>query len=208
MQGLSIERLEEFVKQGYPDAINELAIRYDDATGVPRDRERAYKLYLLAAEAGYSVSQYNLGCMWESGQVPSEEKNYEVAKMWFKKSALQGDKDAQYRLGYMYENTYNDKENAFHWYVKAASQNQEQAINRLIYNQIHNYRDGYNYMILQNSIINEKDEKISDLNDKITGLEQKIEKMERYITELECMPPDKGGVLYQYHKTLYEESQV
>jgi TPR repeat protein len=44
---------------------------------------------------------------------------------WYKKSAEQGNADAQFRVGVMYDNgqgVTEDKKQAFHWYKKAAEQ--------------------------------------------------------------------------------------
>ena len=58
--------------------------------------QKAFKLFKKLAEQGDSQAQYNLGAMYENGE--GVEENIEQAKYWYKKSADQGNEDAQEAL--------------------------------------------------------------------------------------------------------------
>ncbi len=49
--------------------LRDLAARYEHAEGVPRDYQRAYRLYCLAATQGDAKAQYSLGWMYINGPV-------------------------------------------------------------------------------------------------------------------------------------------
>ena len=70
----------------------------------------------------------------EDGMEAYENGDYGTASTYFRKAAEQGDADAQYFLGWMYDNgegvTQNDKE-AVKWYLKAAEQGDAKAQNSL-----------------------------------------------------------------------------
>jgi TPR repeat protein len=60
------------------------------------DEQKAFKLYQKAAKLSNKLAQYNLALMYEDGS--GVEKNIDQAIYWFKKSAEQGDQDAQIKL--------------------------------------------------------------------------------------------------------------
>ena len=75
---------------------------------------------------------------YEDGQAAFDKKNYTLAVSKFKKVAAQGDVEAQYMLGVvynlMYENNLSVKKNkaeAIKWYTKAAEQGHADAQNDL-----------------------------------------------------------------------------
>ena len=72
----------------------------------------------------------------ETGQIILKQKDYDKVIKLFKKGAKQGDADAQYNLGYMYENgdgVEGDYVIAAEWYEKAAAQGHAKAQNNLAF---------------------------------------------------------------------------
>lgn len=197
---LTPDKLQSLSEKGDLIAKNELAFKYDVGNGVEQDRKKAYQLYLDAATQGLAASQYNIGCMWEHGEIPDNDKDLGKAMEWYLKAALRGDEDAQYKLGHHYETHFGNIEEAMKWYVKSAKQNQSEAIHCLSYQMINFYQRGYNIIMEQDDIIVNIYRAMEMLQDKIRFLETRNANMERYITELECLPPDEGGVMFQHHK--------
>ena len=70
---------------------------YDDG-----DYKKAFEIYKTLAEQGKPEAQYNLGLMYENGQVVPQD--YAQAVKWYRKAADQGYSLAQNSLGIMYEN--------------------------------------------------------------------------------------------------------
>jgi len=155
---------------------------------------------MKSAETGYNIAQYNLGCMYNFGSVPDQEKNIPEAIKWYTLAAEQGEEDSQYLLGVIYEYDYDDMEQAMKWYVKAALQNQPLAVYLLQHILIHNHIIGHDYIMMQERQINKFNDRINTMKDEIDNLQKTNERMKKYINELECLPPDEGGVMYQYHK--------
>ena len=78
----------------------------------------------------------------KTGTVILKQQDYDKAIKLYKKGAKQGDADAQYNLGYMYENgdgVERDDNIAAEWYEKAAAQGHAKAQNNLAFL----YRKGY-----------------------------------------------------------------
>ena len=87
------------------------------------DYEKAYTLFLEAANQGNAEAQNNLGVLIREGKGTS--KNDAEAVSWFQKAADQGFADAQYQLGNMYENGLGVEQSyavAAQWYKKSAEQ--------------------------------------------------------------------------------------
>ncbi len=73
----------------------------------------------LKAFSGDSTKQY------EYAKICEKYEKYGEALKWYQKSAVQGNADAQSRLGYMYKNGFcvrQDLAKALEWYLKAAEQ--------------------------------------------------------------------------------------
>jgi TPR repeat protein len=144
-------------EQGLTFAQNRVGWLYQKGIGIPRDDAKAEKWYRRAAQRGYAQAQFNLGWMYEKGEGVSQD-SAEAAK-WYRKAAEQGeeivaqlkldkmsstsltDEDiiktakqgmrfAQNRLGWMYQHGIgvhqNDAE-AVKWYQKAAEKGYAQA---------------------------------------------------------------------------------
>ena len=119
--------LRRLAEQGDAEAQSSLAVMYDTGEGVPEDDAEAVKWFRMAAEQG--ATQSNLGVMyaarrarrcrsrqvvphgsrvtplrnptWVSCTTPAKD-DAEAVK-WFRMAAEQGNADAQYNLGVMYD---------------------------------------------------------------------------------------------------------
>ncbi len=76
-------------------AIN-LAKRYMDGDGVPKDYVEALKWYRKAAEKGHARAMFNLGFLLETG--PGVVRNEAEAVKWYRKAEAKGEEDATTRL--------------------------------------------------------------------------------------------------------------
>jgi TPR repeat protein len=104
------EALSDFKKGNYGAAIQEL-----NALG----------------EAGNMSAQIMLGALYnKGGAIPHDDK---MAAVWFEKAANQGNAEAQYQLGNLYENSQlpRDYKVAANWYQKAAQSGSAKAQARL-----------------------------------------------------------------------------
>lgn len=54
--------------QKNPEAMNLIGYMYNSGRGVKENQEEAFKWYKRAAEAGLSISQFNLGLMYQHGR--------------------------------------------------------------------------------------------------------------------------------------------
>lgn len=104
------EALSDFKKGNYGAAIKEL-----NALG----------------DAGNVPAQIMLGALYNKGG--AVERNDKMAAAWFEKAANQGNAEAQYQLGNLYENSQlsKDYKAAANWYQKAAQQGSAKAQARL-----------------------------------------------------------------------------
>ena len=65
-----------------------------------KDSEKALRLLRLAANQGNVVSQHNLGVMYLTAKIVTQD--YDQSVKWFQKAADLEYAPAQYALGYMY----------------------------------------------------------------------------------------------------------
>jgi TPR repeat protein len=82
-------------------------------------------------DAGNVPAQIMLGALYsKGGAVPRDDK---MAAVWFEKAATQGNAEAQYQLGNLYENSQlpKDYKAAANWYLKSAQQGSAKAQARL-----------------------------------------------------------------------------
>lgn len=85
---------------------------------------------LAEAQAGNADAQFKLGLAYDSGRgVPRE---IDTAKMWYSKSAEQGNVEAQNSLGSIYQEEKN-YQGARLWFEKAAAKKNALALNNLAY---------------------------------------------------------------------------
>jgi TPR repeat protein len=82
-------------------------------------------------DAGNVSAQIMLGALYNKGG--AVERNDKMAAVWFEKAANQGNAEAQYQLGNLYENSQlsKDYKTAANWYQKAAQQGSAKAQARL-----------------------------------------------------------------------------
>lgn len=80
--------------QGYAPAQVNLGSMYFEGQGVARDFQEALKWYREAADQGYAPAQFNLGAIYAEGH-KGISKDPLMAYVWFSRSALLGDEDAQ-----------------------------------------------------------------------------------------------------------------
>ena len=101
---------------GDPHAQYVLAKRYLVGDGVPKDIQKAIRLFTLSAEQKNDYAAYQLGRLYLSGEdVP---KDAEAAVRWLNISAEQGNQYAQYALGKLYfygGDVPRDKEKSLRW---------------------------------------------------------------------------------------------
>ncbi len=96
------------------------------------ETDKAFALYLQAAEQGHVESMYEVALSYDLGEGVAQD--YAQATMWYEKAASQGHVEAQYGLGCLYEDgngVKSDLETAFSWYKKAAEQGHADAQDKL-----------------------------------------------------------------------------
>lgn len=87
--------------QGLTEAEYNLAMCYEEGTGVDVDLEEANRWYVRAAEKGDTDSEYALGCNYYHGI--GFDVDFEEARRWYARAAAKGDPDAQVTLGLLYQ---------------------------------------------------------------------------------------------------------
>ncbi|PZX18925.1 Sel1 repeat-containing protein [Palleronia aestuarii] len=92
---------QEELSEGSPEAAQGLGALSDLGLGVPRDPERAFRYYLIAADAGLAEAQFNVAVMLDSGTV--QVGNSGAAALWYGRAAANGYARAEYNLGIMFE---------------------------------------------------------------------------------------------------------
>lgn len=121
--------LRPLAREGNVEAQYLLGRLYEQGDGVAKDTAEAKRLYNQAAAKGHKLAGERLAIF---GSAQSGEES--VALGWYLPAAKQGDTDAQYNLGYMYETGWgvstNEKE-AVRWYHEAANSGHDQAQLRL-----------------------------------------------------------------------------
>lgn len=98
-----------------------LGVMYDSGLGVEKSYVKAYKYFIIAAEAGSKAAQYNLGLYHEEAK--GCVKDLTEAFKWYHLSAEAGFSSAQHKLGVLYENGIGVKQDyieANMWYSIAA----------------------------------------------------------------------------------------
>ena len=106
------------------DLYNQASDLYYGRNNQHMDREKAFPLYLQAANQGHMMAQYSLGLMYQKGN--GTTKNLQQSFYWFKKAAQQDYVWAQNILGEMYlkgEGTNKDLNKAVYWIEKSAKNN-------------------------------------------------------------------------------------
>jgi len=109
-------------KQGDIEAQYSLSLMYKDALGdIYADPEQSIHWLGVAANAGHTYAQFNLGLHYLKGEQIA--KNTYEASLWFNKAAKKGMPRAQFNLALMYEagvGVAKNKEQSLVWYKSAA----------------------------------------------------------------------------------------
>ncbi|MCB1276147.1 tetratricopeptide repeat protein [Prosthecobacter sp.] len=111
-----------------PDDQFDLAQQYAQGDGVQHDLKAAANWYLLAAQAGHSGAQNNLGVCYDRGEGVSQDSRQ--AAVWYRKAAEQGDETGQFNLGLCYKlgtGVPKDLVLAYKWLNLAAAKGQANA---------------------------------------------------------------------------------
>jgi len=104
-------------------------------SGYQTKEETLFEKTLRKAKSGDDIAQLKIGLMYLFGEGVSQ--NQSSAKEWFRKSAIQGNSEANFNMGAMYFNNSNinasseDKKNAIFWYTRAAEKGHLRAMNNL-----------------------------------------------------------------------------
>ena len=113
------------VMEGNTDAQFYLALMYEKGAGVPRNPNKAFKWYTLAAEQGSAEAMFKLGVYHYDGS-GGAAKDAEKAMAWFGDAAGQGIVGAQFNVGLMHAKglgVERDYALAAKWFRVAAKQN-------------------------------------------------------------------------------------
>jgi TPR repeat protein len=98
-----LEYLQRHVARGSSLARYYLGYAHDMGHfGVPRNAERAFELYMLAAQQGDALAQCCVGICYARGLGVKQDD--EQAVHWYSEAAKRGSAQAQHNLGYSYEN--------------------------------------------------------------------------------------------------------
>jgi TPR repeat protein len=85
---LALKYYEKAVQQQFYPAINNLADKYENGTGVAKNVKIAFEFYSAAADQGIAASQFSLGLFYLKGLYV--EKDEELARDWLKKAEKNG----------------------------------------------------------------------------------------------------------------------
>jgi localization factor PodJL len=88
--------LRDAANAGDPGAETELALRYLEARGLPRDAKIAARWFEQAATQGLPIAQYRLGALYEKGI--GVTRDVQLARSWYLKAANAGNARAMHNL--------------------------------------------------------------------------------------------------------------
>ena len=79
--------------QGFPNALYNLGMHYNQGVGVPKDLTKSSKYFEAAAMRGHVNAMFNLAMAFDQGEgiPPDVNESY----LWFKLAAMSGDEEAQ-----------------------------------------------------------------------------------------------------------------
>ena len=120
--------LRPLVRQENIEAVYLQARMYEKGDGVSKDPKEARRLYSIAAVGGHEAAQQKLDIL----NVQNTDKS--VVIDWYLPAAQEGDTEAQYNLGFMYETGWGVPENtteAIRWYREASEMQHDVAQLRL-----------------------------------------------------------------------------
>ncbi len=101
------------------------SIDYFLGNGVPKDNARAFELNAEAAHSGHADAVLAMGWYYLNGE--GVERNIELAKKWYRKSARHGDPRAMFSLG---EIAYMERDfpDSLSWFERAADDGHARSI--------------------------------------------------------------------------------
>lgn len=111
--------LRPWADSGQVEAQYRLGVLYENGQGVAKSLEEAKRWYRKAAEQNYARARRRLESLGDKSAGPVSES---VALKWYQDLADQGEPDAQYNLGFIYETGFSvpkDDGKAAHWYEEA-----------------------------------------------------------------------------------------
>jgi len=132
-------------EEGNQDAIYWMYYAYDNGIGVEMDGEKALDYLKVLAQYGYPDMQYELGYLYHEYdyQIKGWRSRKHEAALWLKKAAVQGNVEAMYMLGTIYNSCRwgirHYQKRAFVWFKRAAELGHEEAMFFLS----SYYREGY-----------------------------------------------------------------
>jgi TPR repeat protein len=140
-RGLGVARDDRLAAQWYAKSAeageeqgqSHLGAMYRDGRGVARDFKEAEKWFSMAADQGSAWALMNLGLLYTHGG-DGLPLDYGKAMDFFRKAAAMDNADAQYDLGWAYENGLGvpkDRQQAIEWYSKAAGKSHTLALRGL-----------------------------------------------------------------------------
>lgn len=113
--------LRQAAAAGNAEALFEIARRYTDGVGVPRDLAKAAEWYEESARAGSAPAQYRLANFLEKGH--GVDVDVERAALWYQRAAEQGNALAMHNLGVLHASGalggQPDMQQALGWFEKA-----------------------------------------------------------------------------------------
>jgi TPR repeat protein len=113
---------------GSPLAMNEMGVRYQRGTGLPKDEVAAVGWFALAAQYGLPAALVNLGFCYETGK--GAVRDYDLAGRNYALGAKQNFGMAEFRLGMLLEQGLGAAANPAHaqvLYTRAAAHGIEDA---------------------------------------------------------------------------------
>lgn len=108
--------------KGDPSAEFEVASRFAQGKGVPKDLAKAVYWYQRAASRGFAPAQYRLGAIFERGVGVAEDG--EKARLWYLRAAELGNVKAMHNLAVLLAQSTSaspDYTTAAHWFNAAAA---------------------------------------------------------------------------------------
>ena len=128
----SLEWFQKAADNGNSESMRALGIIYECGLGVDKDPKKAFDLFQKSVEAGNTKSLQKLAWYFEDGVVveKNEGKAKELYERFFtelQKQAIDGDADAMYRMGDIYQDGFPQLgipvyyQQAAEWYERAAN---------------------------------------------------------------------------------------
>jgi|GEM_PF-1067782 len=128
----SLEWFQKAADNGNSESRRSLGIIYESGLGVEQDLQKAFDYFEQGVDAGNVKCLEKLACFFEKGVVVEKDENkakelYEQFFSKLQKQAIDGDVDAMYRMGDIYQHGFPQLgipvyyQQAVEWYEKAAN---------------------------------------------------------------------------------------